>query len=737
MNNNLNLFFANLFDSTNEENSIIAIEVIRLLNLLPEKHQIYFPEIKEAKMVAGRYLVEGGQGTTDSVFKRLTSNSLINKKYLQVFICCALKGSNGGSEAKNPNISAEMFEQYKALILIVAIRQSVNKDVLSRISKMCNEIRQLASGSRNKLVPYLPDISNIDLSRLISELSELNLNLTLKNTEPVIYRQLSALYVPLKAAINEVIGDSRVYGDNKSNKLIKRELEYVDEYQCAVSEINEIDCTPSLDPKLTHEESITSIDKKIYVITEHSKENYAVKQARAKAIHNQIKRRAMYLPCDLNSTTTFEVSSLISSMCQGELKNCEKLILLSLILGKSTDAIRKEEVVLNSDKTILGVLRTHKLPTHKKNTQDNIESILPEVKDTFVMPLPKEVLDNLYNLAFLDVTDEDVQLYLKSVNKKFGTTLNKLKVANFLEQTFISKNQSIAIESVIREVNLEHFPALYYFQACQFKIIDQHCAYLKYLGKHKACDNLFLPQIVSSPSEQLIGSPLKIKFKFLRATIDVLQHRVNEYLRKKKQKFNSKCHNLLTTLTLLVLHLSSGYRPVTGGPGKLFDFNLKRKELWISDKEMQVVDSSRVVILPIICIKVIERYLNYFDKCIKNYAESNPELCQRYKDSMISEKYLFFYIQNNKVVELRPGVLENILEEVLPIPLNWYRHHIYTYLSEENIDHEYINSFMGHSATGGKTFTMMSSCSFREMTCISDCINKLLLQLGVEGDNNA
>lgn len=729
-----NVFFKKLFCLSPEENSILAKEAIRLISILDAEFKLYFHEIESITGVLNRYVIDQEHGSLKPVFERLKAEGEIGEYYLQAFISTDFEPSWS---------DFEKLDQYKALTLIVAIRQRTHQDVESRISTMCNEIRQLALGHRAYLRKLLPDILSLSYISLLSELEKLKNNENSLITDEAVLRQFASLYIPYSSALDLSIGSARNGKqnlDHRSELKIHSIKNLDDSSDFNASIITELRfAIEGCNALANKEEALSDIARKIVAITMNSQDSHFVKQKKANAVFARLKKRAMHLPCDIYSASEFEISVLVKCCTEAfdsVNEPCARLLLLSLLLGNTINQVRNIKLARSEHREIVGIQRLHKLPSHRNVNSGNSAQITTEVSKEIVLPLPAKIINKLSNMRFSNVTDEMLQQFIKEINKKHNTHLSLVKISNYLQQTFAQKNYDPVIQAVIRGEALDKLVALYYVQLNVSDVLSMFNRYIKYLsahGDHKH-QEIFQIEPAMSDIEDKVGSPLFIEQRKLQCIFTVLQSELKAKLRQSgKAKFSSDTHNLLTIYVQIILALSSGYRPVTGWFGHLSHINLDNHQYWISDKETQQSNTCRTIILPDMCIQVINKYLRYVEQSIAHHQFLNVELCERYKSVLSSDEHFTFFTHGNKVEEIRPKTYEAQIKDKLSLQLNWHRHHIRSYLAQEQIDHELISAWMGHSDIGGGLFSSCSSCSFREMQLIADSINTLLTEILGEG----
>lgn len=691
----IKIFFDDLYCFSKEFNSILASEVLRLNSLLGHELSDDFPEVLMSQKESEKHIIPMFHGDISSVLKHIETKNLLLQCPVQTLICSTFDPSQ---------VNCEKYTLYKALSLQVVIRQIINKDVASKSNKLCNEIRQLSLGRRLTLESYLPLIKGIPLSVLVDNLNGLKSNDVLLKDDKT-RAQLRNYSIAYTAAFEHSTTNKRVHIIHDLGKHLEFNplMNLDDSADFDASDISEVSDV-TLHNK--DEDFFSGTTWKLTLISMLNDNSNAVNSSASHDIVSRIKRRDMMLPCDIYTPTQFEISKLIEQ-CFKSLDtlsdHCAKLLLLSLILGTSTDGIKQLRAVKGVDNRIVGIKRTHKLPSQK--TSKNIEFIISKVNQDFTIILPEYIVGKLSNLRFTKVDKVDyleIKTFLNKINKKYGTHLTEAKIINYLQQKFHNENKSPLIPAIIKGHKLDRLPALYYNQIDIKKFNEVYLRHLNYLNHHGDYEPLFHINETILESDKKIGSPLFIGIDELKVIFVELQSRVKNILRLKKKKFSKNAHNYIVIYTQQIIAMSSGYRPVTGWLGKLSDINLDNKQYCISDKETQSVDSSRLIVLPTICIEVIKQYLTYVKQCIRFYKRSDPTLADRYNKILTGEEHLTFFIKstvnNGKTItqEASPKTIQYYLKDIFPLQLNWYRHHMCSYLNHIEEDPSLIRAWMGH-----------------------------------------
>lgn len=728
-------FFKELFCFNKEVNSTLGYETVRLLALIPDEYKSKFHEFYLVLKTAKEYIQEGKEIKLIDIYEKELKNKLHGYP-VQAYLSCQFKEGKYEPE----ELSLAQFEQYKSLTLMVLIRQYLNGDVKSRIPTLCCEIRQIAIGNRTSLVRFLPDILMLTPDELLDELQKLKHNESYTSTKSEMIEKLNTSY---SLAFGNKIGSSRDHqvDDEPQYKIQKTRLYLDGNSKSDNYDIEKIIFEEKLKSNRNLEDAKTDTDEALYRIDVNSDDNYEIKYYKAKAIYLQIKINEMKLACSLSNSTKREINILIQECFltfDYKLSNESILVLISLVLGKTINEIRGFKLAKDDFNHDVGVEYHHQLPKVERYSTPYEKALVDynkgqmEIVQTFIIPIPKGLTFNLLDLKFQDVSDHDINCFLKIINEKHGIKLNTHKIANYLTQVLVSENISTPIINIIKNEKLDRLAALYYFQTRLYDIVNIHGRYLNFLNNHIATNSLFLNFFSCNsevPKNVFLGSKLAIHESIVSSILIELK-KTTENLLSKKYRYSAECHNTFTAFVLQIVELASCYRPIIGVLGILSDFNLNRKEYLISDKEVGN-ESLRVIVLADYCVDVLNKYINYVNECSEFYANKDWGIHQRYSQVITSEKHLIFFIDDHKTVEVSPKTIDIYLSSIFPLQPNWHRHYILTLLHKHNIDNSAISAFMGHSELGGRTFTKTSSFCFENMQDIAVCINSHFIDLGI------
>ncbi|MEJ6120688.1 hypothetical protein MT390_02125 [Vibrio sp. 2-Bac 85] len=191
---NIEILIMTLFPNSFEKDALSCIsqEVMRLTHLLSPALKVSFDE----DLLLQEKLIEYSQFkpcTKETLFARCKGSLEIN--YLPAMLAAT---------PVRASYNLEQFDQYKALMLSVAIKLIFMGSSQGLIKRACDEIRLYAEGRRENLAPHLPRLNKMDnrnLTCLINDFEATRDNLHDSNLSAKIAKtigtQLTHYYIPL------------------------------------------------------------------------------------------------------------------------------------------------------------------------------------------------------------------------------------------------------------------------------------------------------------------------------------------------------------------------------------------------------------------------------------------------------------------------------------------------------------------------------------------------------------
>lgn len=715
-------------DFTVEEHSASAHEILRLMALLNDDFKTVFNEFEFLIIKAKQYCLSESS-ELKHVLNKIKKNKTLKTHYVPAFICC---------ELQMVSYNQEQFEQYKALTLIVCVRLMMMGEHDSAVKNVCNEIRLYSDGRRTDLVPWLPNINTHQLHELISKLDMLRQQASDNSETLTVSSQLSHFYVSYHDSYQVNKGITRNVTSREFTKagVIRHSspLHLDDDIDATVTELREV---ISAEESWQAEENNSGNVKTLNMVTiaGSGEKNYASQVIQAKAVENRALKKKLSLTCDPYLPTVFEIRTLILECITAlttDDKSTVQLILLMLFFGNTAEQVRQLKPA-KQDGKITGIIRKHILPTQKYRKE--LSPLLKQVSSSFTLPIPVSLYAGVKSLKFENVNDKQISSFIQKVNKKHTSNITLTKISTSLTHKMIQESIDPVFTELIKGGQVNSLAALSYTHLKLSELLCVYKRYIKYLNAiSPKPNNLDIFQLTHNNTEEdlLLGSPLAIDLKVLRELFAAMDVRLTNSFKKGSRFDEIEYHNLVTIHVQTILALSSGYRPVIDWLGDISDINLVTGHYWISDKESIRGNPGRQVVIPELTLKILKQYLHFLGLRATYYRNTDPELSLRYQNATNANDALFFYRHEHHLCNSSPKTIAPLMDAIFPLPLNWHRHHIRTYLHNNNIHPELIAAWMGHADIGQSSFTQYSNLDINDLDIIAQTINQHLHDIGIK-----
>lgn len=464
------------------------------------------------------------------------------------------------------------------------------------------------------------------------------------------------------------------------------------------------------------------------------KRSLTLQNQHAKTALNHIYRREKKLVTDPRNITYYDVSILVKSCLNSiELSAEFSYALFSLFTGKSLSEILllNEKLVLNNkDFQEWAVIRfEHTLPSHEfkydKKINIMLESLIGERPKGEVLTFLPEVLKKGL-LKFppseqkLDVLKANVSTLLSKLNKKNSSNLSLSRIQNYLSFSLNRIGVDPTEIALILGRNTRQNPGCYYFKLNVSDLIDIHQHYMQRIWDVSGIQNIPLFDLKSSMK---VGSQLQIKKEKIKILFKEVKSDL-EYYRSSGWSNYQHFHNLYVIYCIHVLNISTGHRPVCNPYETISIFNFHSGTIFISDKESRIQISARVLHLPELAIQQVKAYVDHLKNIQPFITDLSDESGNSINEALTGEYPLFFFIYNNKMLPVEPGRLEFFMRELCPLPLNWHRHFMRTFLRRSGFSGQWVDAWMGH---GESSFERFSGLAMQDLQLISRKINEFLV----------
>lgn len=455
-----------------------------------------------------------------------------------------------------------------------------------------------------------------------------------------------------------------------------------------------------------------------------------------------IERREKRLPSEWNELTKYEIETLVKKLSEGsELSSgASEYLKLVLLTGRRPDEILNAKTAYSIESKLqygnsyIGRLNywcfQPRLPLNE--LVKPFYKLVNAQRSPVTLPLPqawattpKRARDEYskwnYSTNFEKIMSE-IEEWISKINKETGTRLTLVRIQGYLSYYLTQLGVDLADLTHISGDTSQQYAGVYYYQYRLGRLVEIYNQYLEYLGLDTV--NLKFDQNVMQGGSrlQVTDEALIALFEHLRGLIEGARE-INDI---------PNLHNYYTLYVLHLLNLATGHRPVNDPFNDLSSYDDINHQLFISDKEVRNGNSSRIVVLPEIASRQLDSYLNHLRK-LKAYFADDKRITNNLSQILSGNAPILFFIGSGLEIEkVKPSSVKSKIKQFFDVPLNWHRHYLRTFLSNEGEVGEHIDEFMGHANLGQEGFSDFSGLSINALKRISKTINEKLLSLSIQ-----
>jgi hypothetical protein len=448
-----------------------------------------------------------------------------------------------------------------------------------------------------------------------------------------------------------------------------------------------------------------------------------------------ILRRRMALPCFYGALTNHEIETILKSFhgMKGPDWRARLLIILCLVTGRSPEmllALPKSKWDRKKDdhtwwqqrSDTISLCYDAQLPS--RNYRGSGQDLFKEEKpEPLVLTLPNELASPLKRLLQDQKRGIHIPSPVDDVFKSLWSTHHRAvtlrRTASVIRDRVIQGGHDGSIAAYIAGDSPQNIPALYYVE-----------------HDNSAISDIFRKVVNSLPSASftwpagsanLVGSrlqPTPVMIRGFYSVMDGALKQAPRYMLPEKLKF----HNRYVAMVWTSLSLMTGHRPVRRPFETLSDFDLKNGLLYVSDKELRSVSAGRFVPLVKCAVQQIQAWLEHLARFINMIDDHTGDLRATVKNARDGTGPLFFWLdlgdtQQIRIEPVAPKRLDQELQAIWPLPLNWGRHVQRSALT--NLPSDLVDAFMGHSDPGAEPFGPQSGFGLHDLSDLRDKLEAL------------
>lgn len=678
---------------------------------------------------------------------------------------------------------------YRSVYFLLCLKMVKLTDYESRIRTTLNECRYLTSKIRSFLVPFLPNILQIQgLQQLRQTLEEGRIQSAQKND---INEKLSSyIYEFILPIENCFKNESGITRNVKQVEKLVDGFESIDDTTGnTISDLVLVTEVVNDNSAFEAEERQDDEEQSFAQVSITQPTNYYLDRVRAEQQINSRHQRTMSQTTDVNNAHPDDIKVLVNSLMPTLLKlRLEKLndiydqdniniefdinhqaalYLLMLLLSGLPNIFISENLKLSYQSYKYSLEFT---PTRSVIQESWDASLCADNRDSLTLFFP-EIVGRLHYCIANDISSkvfeqviQQASNQLKSINKEHRTRLTINKVKNYISHFLTHKGRDTALIDVLTEQPINHQSALPYFNVSQYDLYSCQHDFIEHLtnmldedlfyGRYACQFFTLLEDKLTGYWDKQTGSALAVSKIRLKDVVSTLRDRLQTQIDDRRlDDFESmvEMHNTFTDYLYIMLSISSGYRPVSEPFGRLNHIDTMTKKFFISDKENHQDTQGRFIYLPDTANEQIQEYDHFLQKNTSILCRLDNPLGHIYQSILKSNIGLIVYLNFDKEtdriteVSLNKNYLHERLSKHINLPMNWHRHFIRSFqfieeglysiqeYSEDSFGHDIIGAWMGHAdALGFDFYNRYSGLKRSELRRFSRYLDEVLKDIGFE-----
>ncbi|MBJ9987002.1 hypothetical protein IAE19_16345 [Acinetobacter sp. S40] len=565
-----------------------------------------------------------------------------------------------------------------------------------------------------EFVQYLSSLNNTELSNDFEKHLLDNLRITftyvLNNKAKIAKASINTQLQHEFLDENQLIVESSeiIKGQKSKAFNIEQQLDEQDERQIYVDPIN-------VTPLAAYSESVQS-----YVLP---------------LVAKHIQRKEHLLPYSNLFPNTTSVSALLNQLYDDYTQNknakVSLILMLSFLTGNKIQEWlylqNKRIKALNSRQKIIQNNGQYFLRT-KFSIFENKDFAYPEglLNQTIYLdiPIPHSFIDYLRNGE--QVNEDELNKYLKQLRAKlYIPKLSLIKINSLLHQTILQRTGNKQLADLLTGIDANKSSSISYCHQNTQILQTKYISILKEL-----CESLSNEyQYIRYVSTKNFGSrkaptPRVIKDIFAILKFKIFSQKEDDWI----AIFNH--YNIWMWHFLL---LFTAARPVAEFPGFLKNFNLKRRIVMVSDKEVGGRQGNgRLIPLAQCVVQELQKFISFLHFFQTQMSPIQPEIPQYIQKILESELPLLNIIQDGQWQPLRSSIVKNFHPEFGLEHANWHRHMARAFLSNKISEPEILALF-GHEPMQQEAAHPYSSLSISQYSSIAHVLEQMKDHFNITG----
>ncbi|HEB4102581.1 hypothetical protein RFH39_13540 [Acinetobacter baumannii] len=452
-------------------------------------------------------------------------------------------------------------------------------------------------------------------------------------------------------------------------------------------------------------------------------------------VAKHIQRKEHLLPYSNLFPNTASVRALLNRLYDDYTQNkngkVSLILMLSFLTGnKIQEWLRlqsKRVKALNSRQKILQQDEQYFLRT-KFSIFENKDFAYPEslLNQTIYLdiPIPNSFIDSLRDGD--PVMEEDLQQHLKQLRTKlYIPKLSLIKISSLLHQTILQRTGNKQLADLFTGIDANKSSSISYCHQSIQTLQTEYVSILKELCESLSKDY----QNIKYAREKNFGSRKAPTPSVIKDIFTILKYRI--FSQKEDDWIAIFNHYNIWMWHFLLLFTAA--RPVAEFPGFLKSFNLKRKILMVSDKEVGGRQGyGRLIPLGHFVVQELLKFIDFLHYFKTQITPIQPEISNNIQQILESKLPLLNIFQDGQWQPLRPSTVEDFHPELGLEHENWHRHTARAFLSNKISEIEILALF-GHEPMQQEAAHPYSSLSISQYSSIAHVLEQMKDYFNITG----
>ncbi|MGU5642318.1 hypothetical protein [Aeromonas caviae] len=364
-----------------------------------------------------------------------------------------------------------------------------------------------------------------------------------------------------------------------------------------------------------------------------------------------------------------------------------------------------------------------------------LEPLLPPVAPFILLPLPAPLRPLIDGGSLQPCSHRQLQQALATLCRRYQLTLTLSQLSRYQAQWLQRAGVDQAICGVLRGQTAQQCAPLAYSHLSGAAIVTVWHTYLAHIG---------LDTPANEPADDCaLGSRLLPRPALLRDLLARYQQGLGQpdQLKQRRQQ-DPHWHNQLVRHTLLLLNVATGARPVTDMYGMRSSVDPRLGMIQLVDKEARdTVSAARLVPLAPQALTQLAWLVDHLTRLATRREPSLQAAAEAARAALADERPLLFWLAPETpelgavqwaVHPITVQSMSDCFDRLLPLPVNWHRHALRSWLLTRAIPAHLIDAVLGHEEMGQEFGHPFSGADLNSLRALGAEIGGWLDTLGLQ-----